>query len=103
MKSFARFLPAVTALLLCGCSGFTPSITNGRVVSPSYLAQYCGGGSMSTLWYRGSDQKYHYFAHYVKVSTLYRVPRSELQLPDEFPYKSKDWVFIGASPIWKDL
>ena len=103
MSSFARVLPLVAALLLCGCSGLTPSITKGRVVSPAYVKKFCGGGSLNTLWYRGSDQEYHYFAHFAKASTHYRVPRSELQMPDEFPFKSKDPVFIGLSPIWKDL
>ena len=58
---------------------------------------------MSTLWYRGSDQTYHYFAHYVKVSTFYRIRRQELHIPDEFPYKSKDPVFVGDAPCWRDL
>lgn len=103
MKNFSRLLPVLVPLLICGCSGFRPSVSKGRVVSAHDVAQFRGGGSMSTLWYRGSDEKYHYFAHYVKVSTFYRVPRSELQIPGEFPYKSRDPVFIGDSPIWKSL
>jgi hypothetical protein len=58
---------------------------------------------MSTLWYRGSDKKYHYFAHYVKVSTLYKVRREELHVPDEFPYRSRDPVFVGDKPYWRNL
>ncbi len=58
---------------------------------------------MSTLWYLGSDKKYHYFAHYVKVSTRYRVRREELHFPNEFPYKSQKSVFVGTSPVWRDL
>jgi hypothetical protein len=104
MKRFQRLFPVwIAVLFISGCSGFMPSVSKGRVVSPHYLAQFRGGGSISTLWYRGSDREYHYFAHYVKVSTLYRVHRSELHIPDEFPYKSKDPVFVGDAPYWRDL
>jgi hypothetical protein len=103
MKHLTRWLSILIAISICGCSGFRPSVSKGRIVSAHEVAQFRGGGSMSTLWYRGSDERYHYFAHYVKVSTFYRVRRSELQMPSEFPYKSRDPVFIGDSPIWKSL
>lgn len=91
-------------LLIAGCSGLLPSPTPaGRVVSPTYLAQFRGGGSLSTLWYRGSDQKYHYFAHYAKVSTFYRIRRQDLHIPDEFLFKSKNSVFVGNASYWRDL
>ena len=68
------------------CSGFLPSSLSkgGKIVSPDYLAQYEGGGSLSSLWYRGSDDKYHYFVHYVKISTRYRILRDKLVWMDEF-------------------
>jgi len=69
-------------------------------VSAQDLQQFRHGGSMSTLWYRGSDKKYHHFAHFVKFSTLYRVPRQELDISDEFPLKSEDAVSVGDSPSW---
>jgi hypothetical protein len=103
MKSFALLLLVHAALLFSGCSGFVPSISKGRIVSPHYLAQYRGAGSLSTLWYRGSDENYHYFAHYVKVSTLYRVRRQALRVPDEFPYKSRESVFVGNAPYGRNL
>jgi hypothetical protein len=83
-----------------GCSGGLPALApGGYVVQPTYLGQFTSGGSMSTLWHRGSDSRYHYFSHFVKVSTNYRVKRFELMLePDkEFPFGSKDPVF--ASPM----
>ena len=90
-------LLSLMAYLVSGCSGFVsgPS-SRGRIVSPQYLDQFRHGGSLSTLWYKGSDEKYHYFAHYVKVSTYYRVRREDLQVTDEFPYNSKKSVFVGA-------
>ena len=97
-------LPALVSLLLVsGCSGFLPNLGSGPVVPPSTVAQFHGDGSLSTLWYLGSDRKYHYFAHYVKTSTRYRVRRDELRIPDEFPHKSKDAVFIGNAPFWREL
>lgn len=96
------FPVAVLLLLFSGCSGFLPNVGAGPVVSSSEVAQFHGGGSLSTLWYLGSDKKYHYFEHYVKVGTRYRVRRDELQVPDEFPYKTKDAVFIGDAPFWHE-
>ena len=83
-----------------GCSGGLPALApGGYVVQPAYLGLFTSGGSLSTLWYRGSDSRYHYFSHLVKVSTNYRVKRSELMLEpdDEFSLGSKDPVF--ASPM----
>jgi hypothetical protein len=103
MKKFFCLLAVLVALSTSGCSGFMPGASPGRVVSAQHVAQFRGSGSISTLWYLGSDERHHYFAHYVKVSTFYRVKRAELQIPGEFPYKSQDSVFIGNSPIWKSL
>ncbi len=104
MKTQSLPFLVLVCLFLSGCSGFLPSTSfRGRVVTPSYLAQFRGGGSLSTLWYLGSDKKYHYFAHYVKVSTSYRVRREELRIPDEFRYKSKESVYVGNTTILDHL
>lgn len=103
MKSLRCLLAMLIAFFICGCSGFRPGISKGRVVSARHVARFRGTGSISTLWYRGSDKNYHYFAHYVKVSTFYRVPRSGIRLPDEFPYQSRQPVFVGHLPIWESL
>lgn len=104
MKSRVYLPGILICLLASACSGLIPGFSSeGKIVSPSYLAQYRGGGSMSTLWYRGSDAEYHYFAHYMKVSSLYRVPREELQVPGEFPYKSRKSVSVGDAPYWRNL
>lgn len=73
------------AALLGGCSS-----QKGRVVGPEYLARYEGGGSMSTLWYQGSDGRYHHFRHLHKTSTPYRVRRSDMPWPREFPMGSQE-------------
>lgn len=65
------------------------------MVTPAYLAEYSGGGSMSTLWYKGSDLKYHYFDHFVKVRTRYRIKRSDLSWPQEFPLGSRDPIYVS--------
>jgi len=62
----------------------------GRVVTPEYLARYEGGGSLSTLWYRGSDTTFHHFSHLHKISTPYRVKRSEMPWPNEFALGSQE-------------
>ena len=69
---------------LAGCSG-----PQGKVVSPEYLAGYEGGGSLSTLWYQGSDDRYHHFRHLNKQSTPYRIRRSDMPWPGEFPLGSE--------------
>lgn len=99
MKS-ACLVMVIIAFPISGCSGFRPTILKGSVVSAQEVAKFRGNGSLSTLWYQGSDKRYHHFVHYVKVSTLYRVRRQELQIPGEFPYQSRAPVFIGDSPIW---
>ena len=90
----------VAAVTLGGCSGLLPAMAPaGYVVQPTYLGNFTSGGSMSTLWYRGSDHRYHYFSHLFKVSTNYRVKRPELMIQpsDEFSFGSKEPVF--ASPM----
>jgi hypothetical protein len=89
----------VTALAIAGCSefsGFLPSLPGlAPVVSPDYLAGYTHGGSMATLWYLGSDRKYHYFAYYVKTNTRFRVRRIELDWKPEFPLCRQDPIYVG--------
>jgi len=90
----------MVAIILAGCSGILPSLSpRGYVVEPEYLGGYTRGGSMSTLWYHGSDARYHYFSHLFKVTTNYRVERKKLHLDEknEFAYGSKEPVF--ASPM----
>ena len=89
MRTLLYFIPIILVLNV-GCSGLLPNPFEGggKVVSVAYLAQYEGGGSLSTLWYRGSDDKYHYFVHYVKASTKYRILKSELDWENEFKLNS---------------
>lgn len=54
--------------LVAGCAH-----PQGRVVSPEWLSGFEGGGSLSTLWYYGSDGRYHHFRHLWKTVTPYRV------------------------------
>ena len=77
-------LAALGLCCLAACSG-----SQGRVVSPEYLAGYEGGGSLSTLWYQGSDEHYHHFRHLNKQSTPYRIRRSDMPWPGEFPLGSE--------------
>lgn len=89
MKKILFLLPII-AFLGAGCSGLLPNPFDGggKVVSVEYLSRYEGGGSLSALWYKGSDEQYHYFAHYVKVSTKYRIPREDLVWENEFKINS---------------
>lgn len=52
---------------------------------------------MSTLWYRGSDGEYHYFAHLYMRSTRYRVRRADLDWNSEFPLNSQESVFCSPT------
>ena len=72
---------AAVAMTSCASPG-------GKVVSVERLARFEGGGSLSTLWYYGSDQDYHYFSHLWKSSTRYRIRH------DEFSWKH-DRTFSG--------
>lgn len=38
---------------------------------------------MSTVWYLGSDESFHYFTHFIKASTNYRIRRSDMSLVEE--------------------
>ena len=83
-----------------GCSGFLPSLTDGgKTVSPEYLARYEGYGSLSTLWYRGSDDNYHYFAHFVKAKTHYKIRRERLVWENEYPLGSRQTYDLVTNQI----
>ena len=81
--------------LFLGCSGLFPSLSlKGKIVTPEYLSTYEGGGSLSTLWYYGSDDKYHYFKHFVKTTTAYRIKRNDLIWKKEFPKGKEKPVLV---------
>ncbi|MGB0370271.1 MAG: hypothetical protein ACPGN3_02910 [Opitutales bacterium] len=82
---------------MSGCiSGLSKvSMTDGYLVSFEELDSYDGdGGSLSTVWYLGSDEKYHYFNHLAKISTKYKVYKEELMVPVEFPVGSQRSVYV---------
>lgn len=81
--------------VLVGCSGVFPSLGAGPVVAPAELDQFTGGGSMSTLWYLGSDARYHHFSHLFKTTTRYRVKREDLDWQPEFPLDTEKSVLVG--------
>lgn len=81
MKACTVMIMAAMAMTSCSSPG-------GRVVSVERLARFEGGGSLSTLWYYGSDKDYHYFTHLWKSSTPYRIRH------DEFSW-SPDRTFRG--------
>ena len=89
---------AVAGLFATSCSGILSLPGRGMIASPRHLAQYSRGGSMSTVWYHGSDSQFHHFSHLYKVSTRYRIRRSDLHWPDEFPLDSRPSVL--ASPYF---
>ena len=72
-------------LFLCSLLVLSPSCTSphGKVVSAKYLSQYEGGGSLSTLWYYGADEKYHYFRHLHKTSTPFRIRKDGFKWADD--------------------
>ncbi|WP_200281683.1 hypothetical protein [Haloferula rosea] len=88
-------LLSVVAFCVSGCSGVIPSIGAGPVVAPMELNPLTGGGSMSTLWYLGSDRRYHHFSHLFKTTTRYRVKREDLDWQPEFPLRSEESVLVG--------
>ena len=95
--NFQNYITLLLTVLLsfkmAACSGLAPSpfVTT---TSPSELSRLEGGGSLSTLWYHGSDEKYHYFRHLVKTTTRYKIPRSQLNWEEEFPLNSKKDILV---------
>lgn len=83
---------------LSACTGLfpTPYPSEGKIVTPEYLSKYEGGGSISTIWYRGSDDKYHYFVHLVKIKTKYRIRKEDLTWEIDFPLKSRPSMLIDG-------
>ena len=77
-----------------GCySGFTVAqIGDGRIIAYEELRKF-DQGSLSTVWYQGSDEEFHYFIHYIKTSTRYRVRKEEVEIQREFP-KGTDSVHL---------
>ncbi len=89
MKERLVFLLQIAAATMARCSGFF--LNRGyHIVTPKYLSQFEGGGSLSTLWYCGSDEGYHYFLHFVKTKTKYRISRRDLNWKDEFVKGTKE-------------
>jgi len=64
--------------------------TKCRIVTPEYLAGFEGGGSLLTLWYEGSDDRYHYFNRLHKVTTRFRVLREDMNWENEFELGSRE-------------
>ena len=91
-----------SSVLLSSCSGLIPSPFTSST-SPTELARLEGGGSLSTLWYQGSDSNYHYFVHLVKTSTRYRIPRNELHWEDELPAKSRSKAVLVTNQLSRAL
>jgi len=95
VKALRGVLLAAAGAVLSGCSGIVTVPGYAATVRPAFLQQYSRGGSMSTLWYEGSDAHYHYFRHLFKVSSAYRIRRSDLQWPEEFPKGSRKPVYCS--------
>jgi hypothetical protein len=74
---------AILAVVIMAASCASP---NGRLVTAERLSRFEGGGSLSTLWYYGSDGEYHYFRHLWKSSTPYRVKQDEFEWRPEFKF-----------------
>lgn len=91
-----EILLLMTLIALSGCaSGFgVVQLGKGKEIEPNNLAQL-QSGSLSTVWYDGSDNEFHYFTHFVKTKTKYKVRRDELNWPDEFPSSEGRSVFAG--------
>jgi hypothetical protein len=94
--AFPLALNPLVCIIAVSCSGAIPLPGKGEIVSPSHLARYSNGGSISTVWYCGSDRHYHHFRHLFKTSTRYRVRRTDMAWPKEFPCGKKPDVL--ASP-----
>ena len=85
----------VAAAASVGCSGIMWPPGYVETIKPSDLQKYSHGGSMSTLWYLGSDQNYHYFQHKYKVVSDYRIRRECFNWKQEFPRGSREPVFCS--------
>ena len=59
-----------------------------ELVKPKSLIKYQSSSSFHHLAYKGSDKNFHYFVHSDKISSSYKVSRSNLNWKQEFPYNS---------------
>lgn len=100
MKINVSIVAILISICLQGCtskyySGFTVGqFGDGHIVEYEELRSL-QSGSLSTVWYRGSDEDFHYFQHYVKTSTKYRVKKEEVEIEEEFPRGTKKPIHLG--------
>ena len=94
MKHLKVFIILTVATALSGCySGFTiAQMGDGKLIAYEELRKF-DSGSLSTVWYQGSDEEFHYFVHFIKTSTRYRVRKEEVEIVKEFP-KGSDSIHI---------
>lgn len=95
MRGSLRILAPVLCAALGACSGVIAVPGYVQTVRPEYLRQYARGGSLSTLWYEGSDARFHYFSHSFKARSRYRIRRDALHWHHEFPRGSRSPVYCS--------
>lgn len=96
-RLFLLLLLPVLTVVPGGCSGIVSLPGVEATVKPEYLEAYSRGGSMSTLWYHGSDAGYHHFSHSFKATTRYRIRRQDLEWQGEFPTGSRQPVYCSKT------
>ena len=85
----------VPVLVVASCAS-----PHGRVVTAESLSRFEGGGSMSTLWYYGSDGEFHYFRHLWKLSTPYRIEQDGFAWQPAVEFEG---YWVNARHLWTSL
>ena len=68
-------------------------------ISKTTLESMPIGGSLATIWYEGSDEKYHYLKHLFKMTKFYKIKKTTVSLGFEFPYKSQSAINVKRQDI----
>ncbi len=85
-------------LILFYTSGCTTTVTCPELINKMNKSIAKKNSHINILWYKGSDEKYHYLGHVYKMfgSKSYRVSLNELQIKEMFPLTrdSEKWILI---------
>lgn len=96
MKNSLLALILLLLTILVGCASGVNKISTGKgkLTTPEELASL-QSGSLSTVWYLGSDEAFHYFTHFIKIETRYKIPKEELNWPSEYSVALGKSEFAG--------
>lgn len=86
IKTIILAVIAMSFVVCCGCD---------KTLNKEEIKKYETSGSLYTLWYEGSDDKYHYFSHLCKVKQRFKVKRDEISISSHRKHGSlKEYILV---------